>query len=142
MSNRLLSSLSSACPIRLCESVNAPETTQYVILAINLKKTICVPLSDVRYIEGFGNYTMFYLADGRQVLVTKTIKDFYPILEADVFVRPHRSFVVNLRYVEYLDLKNMFVQLRNGQQITISRRKKKSFEERTEALLQHWAAVS
>lgn len=121
--------------------LNDASTTQYVILPVSLKKSICVPLADVIYLQGFGNYTMFYLTDERQVLVAKTIKEYYPVLEADVFVRTHRSFVVNFRHIEHLDMQDMFVQLRGGLKIAISRRKKKAFRQRTEALLQ-LAAVS
>jgi DNA-binding LytR/AlgR family response regulator len=140
MTNQLRQFKPGGRQIHLSDTLSA--TTQYVILPLSLKKSLCVSLSDVIYLEGFGNYTMFYLTEGRQVLVAKTIKEYYPILEADVFVRTHRSFVVNLRHTEHLDMRDMFVQLRGGLKIAISRRKKKSFRQRTEALLQHWAAVS
>lgn len=134
MALAIRSSLALYQSISIANTVN-PAATQYVILPVNLRKTICVPLSEVLYLEGFGNYTMFYFHNGKKLLVAKTIKDYLPILDKDVFVRTHRSFVVNLRHVDTLDLRNMCVRLTSGLEISISRRKKKSFEMRTEEIL-------
>ncbi|MFN8357520.1 MAG: LytTR family DNA-binding domain-containing protein [Spirosomataceae bacterium] len=132
------SSLAHYQSIRIANAVN-PASTQYVILPVNLRKTICVPLSEVLYLEGCGNYTMFYFQNEKKLLVAKTIKDYLPILDKDVFVRTHKSFVVNLRHVETLDMRNMCVRLNCGLEISISRRKKKAFELRTEQILSNLA---
>jgi DNA-binding LytR/AlgR family response regulator len=83
-------------------------------------------------LEAISNYTIFYLNNGKKLLVSRTMKVFLPKLDAEIFVRIHKSFVINLSYLSQLDVRDeMFVQLRDGSKISISRRKKKEFVEKT-----------
>jgi two-component system LytT family response regulator len=64
------------------------------------------------------------------------MKDFLAKLDAELFVRVHKSFAINLNYLTQFDVKEeMFVQLRDGKKITVSRRKKKAFLEKTKNYL-------
>ncbi|MDR6564301.1 MULTISPECIES: LytTR family DNA-binding domain-containing protein [Arcicella] len=102
-----------------------------IILSISCKKNIIVAWKDISHLEAIGNYTMFYFTDGKKLLVSRTMKVFLPKLDAEMFVRIHKSFTINLNYVSQFDIKEeMFVQLRDGSKISISRRKKKEFIDR------------
>lgn len=102
-----------------------------IILSISCKKNIIVAWKDISHLEAIGNYTMFYFVDGKKLLVSRTMKVFLPKLDAEMFVRIHKSFTVNLNYISQFDVREeMFVQLRDGSKISISRRKKKDFIEK------------
>lgn len=62
--------------------------------------TKIILLSDVIMMEADSNYTTIHLVDGKCILTSKTLKYWLEkIGNNDDFMRPHRSFVVNKRYI-------------------------------------------
>ncbi len=62
--------------------------------------TKIVSLSNVIMMEADSNYTTIHLVDGQRILTSKTIKYWLEkIGNNDDFIRPHRSFVVNKKYL-------------------------------------------
>ena len=107
-----------------------------ISLPISCKKTILVAWKDISHLEAISNYTMFYFNNGKKLLVSRTMKDFLAKLDAELFVRVHKSFAINLNYLIQFDVKEeMFVQLKDGKKISVSRRKKKDFLEKTKSFL-------
>lgn len=107
-----------------------------ISLPISCKKTILVAWKDISHLEAISNYTMFYFNNGKKLLVSRTMKDFLARLDAELFVRVHKSFAINLNYLIQFDVKEeMFVQLKDGKKIAVSRRKKKDFLEKTKSYL-------
>ncbi len=103
-----------------------------ISLPISCKKTMTVAWKDISHLEAISNYTMFYFNNGKKLLVSRTMKDFLAKLDAELFVRVHKSFAINLNYLIQFDVKEeMFVQLKDGKKISVSRRKKKDFLEKT-----------
>jgi two-component system, LytTR family, response regulator len=116
------------------ESINLREPS--ISLPISCKKTILVAWKDISHLEAISNYTMFYFNNGKKLLVSRTMKDFLAKLDAELFVRVHKSFAINLNYLIQFDVKEeMFVQLKDGKKISVSRRKKKDFLEKTKSFL-------
>jgi two-component system, LytTR family, response regulator len=102
-----------------------------ICLPVCYKKSINIATSEIMHLEGHSNYTLFYFANGKTLLVSKTMKDYIDNLD-EHFVRIHKKFVINLRYLIQFDLKEeMCVLLKDGKRITISRRRKKEFIEKT-----------
>ena len=90
---------------------------------IQLAKT-----QDIVRCEASNNYTLFYLADGKKIMVTKTLKEYEELLMQDGFFRVHQSHLINLDFVSgYLKQDGGYVQMTDGSQIEISRRKKDAF---------------
>jgi len=88
-----------------------------------------VQLSDIIYLKSAKNYTIFKLKDGREILSSKTLRVFEEELaEFTNFVRPHRSYMINLEHV-----KDLYFNCRGGEilvhdhKIFISRRKAAEF---------------
>ena len=77
-------------------------------------------LSDVRFIRGNGPYATFYLNDGLKYTLTLTLKNLETIVESNMFVRVHKSYMVNPKYVNSISDKDMVL---NQDFIPISRRK-------------------
>jgi two-component system, LytTR family, response regulator len=90
-----------------------------------------LPLSDILYLEAFSNYTKFHL-DGRQpVLISKTLKDFEEALLQNHFIRTHRSYLVNLNYIQQFNKDDGgYVILKNNIQIEVSDSRKKELMEK------------
>jgi len=103
----------------------------FISLPVCCKKSISVAWKDITHLEATSNYTKFYFSNGKNLLVSRTMKDFLSKLDAEMFVRVHKSFAVNLNYIVQYDVKeDMFVELKSGAKISVSRRKKKDFLEK------------
>lgn len=55
--------------------------------------------SDILYIEASGSYCTFYLQAGAKATVAYTLTDTMQHLSKDLFIRVHRSYIVNKNHV-------------------------------------------
>ncbi|MFW6352026.1 MAG: LytR/AlgR family response regulator transcription factor [Bacteroidota bacterium] len=82
-----------------------------------------IPVGKIRYIEASEDYVMIY-ADNSKHLKAQTMRFYETHLSPDQFVRIHRSFLVNVNYVERLEPydKDTYLAIMNeGQRLKISR---------------------
>ncbi|NQX90586.1 MAG: response regulator transcription factor [Flavobacteriales bacterium] len=95
-------------------------------LALNSQDKIqVVNISEVVRLESSGSYTLFCMADGEQILVTRTLKEFDQMLEDQGFIRVHQSHLVNLEYIkEFNKSDGGFLVLRDKKEVPVSSRKK------------------
>ncbi len=63
-------------------------------------KTVHIPLSAIRYIEGRNNYACFHLDHMNDVVSQITLKSVLEMLPKGKFIRVHRSFIVPLWRIE------------------------------------------
>jgi two-component system, LytTR family, response regulator len=70
-------------------------------------------------------YTNFYFHDGKRIIVSKTLKEYEELLTDFGFVRSHKSHLVNIKYIKsYMRADGGFIQLTDGTEIPVSRRKR------------------
>ena len=75
--------------------------------------------------RGEGNYTHIYMEGDKHLLVAKTLVEFEELLDEFLFVRTHKSHLVNLKHVTaWLKNDGGMLQLSNGEKIAVSRRRK------------------
>jgi two-component system LytT family response regulator len=79
--------------------------------------------SEIIRLEGESNYTRFYFANQKPMLVSRTLKESEDILAEHDFIRAHKSHLVNKKFVKHLD-KEGLLWLTDGSHIIVSRRKK------------------
>jgi len=93
------------------------------------KRTVSV--DEIVRLEGSGNYTNFFLRDGTKMLVSRTLKEYEALLDGQAFVRVHKSCIVNLGFVrKFFVKKEGELELTDGQQVKISRRRAQMFMDR------------
>lgn len=85
-----------------------------------------IDLNELLYCESDKGYTTFYCSDGKNHLVSKTLKEFEERLVSANFIRPHQSFMVNMKFIDKYD-KSGVIHLKNGNKIPVSSRKKEGF---------------
>lgn len=90
------------------------------ILYINLKTLI--------YIETLSNHKLVLHAQNKESLITGDLKAIEQRLPNNFF-RAHKSFLVNLDYVDHVDKKQNLIFFRNGASCLVSRRKIKLLTE-------------
>ena len=83
---------------------------------------------DVILMEGNGNYTWVYLANGTKKLYSKTMNLMSEEFQTNDFIRIHKSYSINLNHIKYRDESNdLTLILTNGLKAEVSRRKRKEF---------------
>ena len=86
--------------------------------------TLHLELSDVEYFQGQGDYVLLSTMQ-RTHLVPIRLKEFERRLDSSVFVRIHRSFIVNIDFVRTVDMVGngcYCVCMHSGKEIRASRR--------------------
>ncbi|MFZ9943147.1 MAG: LytR/AlgR family response regulator transcription factor [Bacteroidia bacterium] len=87
-----------------------------------------VDLMEVARLQADDNYTKVYTADGKRYMVSRPLKDFERRLPEDVFVRPHKSHMLNMFFLKkYLNEDGGIAVLKDGTRIPISKRKMSFF---------------
>lgn len=79
--------------------------------------------AEIIRLEGESNYTRFYFASQKPMIVSKTLKEYEDILADHDFIRAHKSHLVNKKFVKHFD-KEGLLWLTDGSHIVVSRRKK------------------
>ncbi|MBD2756008.1 LytR/AlgR family response regulator transcription factor [Spirosoma validum] len=101
-----------------------------------LNRTIFISVDDILCLQGEGNYTFLYTRDRKRYLVSKTLKEFEKTLDDSIFPRIHKSYIVNLAYVQRsIFSKEHQVRLADGREVSISRRRMKAISHQ---LAQYW----
>ena len=88
----------------------------------NGSKVHVIAIPDIIYFEAEGDYVRIVTPENRY-LKEKTMKYFETHLDASNFIRIHRSFIVNVNYInriEYFDKESYLVFLKNNVQLKAS----------------------
>jgi len=92
---------------------------------------VFVEIKDIERCEAAGKYTVCYLADGKEIIVTKNLKEFEDVLSDYNFIRVHHSHLINLEYIrQYHKGRGGYIMMKSGSTITVSQRKKDEFLKR------------
>ncbi|MBN1969214.1 MAG: response regulator transcription factor [Candidatus Delongbacteria bacterium] len=86
-----------------------------------------IDISDIIYCKSDNSYTTFYINNGEEIIVSKSIKEYEDLLCDYRFFRPHQSYLVNLNYAKKLNKSDGgSLVMKNKVEIPISSRKKLS----------------
>lgn len=87
-------------------------------------KTLLLPGQIIR-VEALSNYCKIYFDKGKPIVFAKVLQWFQLNLPQQLFVRVHRSHLVNRAFIEKVNGDNHeILLLSNGEEIIMSRRKK------------------
>lgn len=82
------------------------------------KKTILVQLDEIQYLESLGNYVKVW-RDNDFLLTARTMSSFEEQLPTATFVRIHKSYILNKKFVHYIEGNTIY--LKNKQQLPIGK---------------------
>jgi two-component system LytT family response regulator len=133
--------LKAAVERALENKTSAKEEIQYEALQQNMQPTqkrrlvlktqesvYVVDLDNIVRCEADRNYTSFFLADGKKILVSKTLKDYEVLLSSHNFLRVQQSHLVNLNFVDRYDKGNGgSVVMKDGSEVPLSTAKREIF---------------
>ena len=79
----------------------------------------------IMYCEGENNYTRFVFIHHKPILISKTLAEYEEMLSEYHFIRIHKSYLINKKYVMKVD-KEGVVTMKDGKVLMISRRRKEA----------------
>jgi two-component system, LytTR family, response regulator len=107
----------------LLQSVsNSPAEQHRVVVKIAGKIRI-IPVDDIHYLEAADDYVKIHTKDGA-FLKNKTMGHFENVLSNNLFVRTHRSFIVNVTEITRIDpyeKDNHLAILKSGSRVPVSK---------------------
>lgn len=84
-----------------------------------------IDIRDIIRCESDDYYTRFFLKDRKPIMVSKTLKEHEELLSEFGFLRPHKSHLVNIRYIKsFIKTDGGYILLQDGTTIPVSRRKR------------------
>ena len=89
-------------------------------------KVSLVKISDIVYLESEGEYVRMHLADGSTITTLFRLKNMETALPSEMFMRVHRSFIVNLRCIKGYVRGRVF--LSDTEYVPIGENYKESFQ--------------
>jgi len=98
------------------------ETLERVVIKDGGKINI-IPVNEIKWIEAQDDYIMIH-SDKGKFLKQKTMKYFEDHLDETQFVRIHRSYIINLSYLQHLEQQetdSYKLILKNGQELPVSK---------------------
>jgi two-component system LytT family response regulator len=94
------------------------------ILLKTQETVFLINLSDIIRCEADRNYTRFYLADNKTILVSGSLIEYDETLTPSGFFRAHHSHLINLQYISKIEKNKMQVVLKDESVIPLASRKK------------------
>ena len=100
----------------------SPAQSQRIVVK-NGSKIKIIPAQDIFYLEAADDYVKIHTREG-YFLKNKTMNHFEKVLDAQHFVRSHRSYIVNIQQITRIDpyeKDNHVAVLKSGAKVPVSR---------------------
>ena len=97
------------------------QTSQDFVFLKDDSKLHYVPLKDIFFIKGEGNYSIVHTKE-RKFVMRSSLKRFFDMLPTSLFVQVHRSYLVQIPHIKFIDLGESQVHLQSQEVLPVSRR--------------------
>lgn len=109
----------------LLQKINQPSLPVQRIALPTMQGLEFVPVESIIHCTSSNNYTEFFLADKKRVLVSRTLKEVEEILTDYAFLRVHNSHIVNLNTItRYIKGEGGYLIMTDGSTVDVSRSRK------------------
>ena len=101
----------------------AQSAQQNRIVVKTAGKIKIIPIADIQYLEADDDYVKIHTSEGA-FLKNKTLSSFEKILDAQLFVRSHRSYMINVQEITKIvphEKENFLAILRSGAKVPVSK---------------------
>ena len=121
--------LNSDIDALIVKLLNDVKTTNKVLKVNTSNKAISLPLDDIFYIRSNYNYVDIYTVYEKYT-IRMTFKMILTQLKDKRFIIPCYGICVNMDFIKYVDFKNSYVLLYNGNKFNISKSRKDEVKEK------------
>ncbi|MDI9341402.1 MAG: LytTR family DNA-binding domain-containing protein [Sediminibacterium sp.] len=108
----------------LLSNLNQTNKNKRKIVLKTAERIYAVDPKDIIRLESDGNYTTFFLENGKNILVSRIIKEFDDLLTNAGFVRIHQSHLINISYLYCFEKTENQVIMQDNSIVPVSTRKK------------------
>ena len=109
----------------LLQKIHQPAITIQRIALPTMQGLEFVPVDSIISCSSNNNYTEFFLADKKKLLVSRTLKEVQDMLADHSFLRVHNSHVVNLNAItRYVKGEGGYLVMTDGSNVDVSRSRK------------------
>lgn len=109
----------------LLDNIKARDADPHKIILSTSEKIHIIETDQIIRCESDNYYTNFFLSDGKKILISKTLKENEQLLSDHNFIRPHKSHLVNVKYIKgFLKYDGGYIEMTDGSRIPVSRRKR------------------
>ncbi|MGD0710380.1 MAG: LytTR family DNA-binding domain-containing protein [Bacteroidales bacterium] len=109
----------------LLDKIKNPEAEAKKIVLSTIEGIHVVDIRNIIRCESDDCYTKFFLKEGKMIMVSKTLRESEELLAEHNFIRPHKSHLINLKYVKrFLRTDGGAILMADGSNIPVSRRKR------------------
>lgn len=109
---------------RLLDSINKPNQPNKKIVLKTLNTVHVIEVDNIIRCESDRNYTVFHLADGEKILISRSMKEFDDMLMEFGFLRVHNSHLINLNAVRKFLKDELILVLKDNTSIPVAYRKR------------------
>jgi len=114
----------------LLDNIKSKDADPQKIVLSTSEKIHIIETDQILRCESDNYYTNFFLLDGKKILVSKTLKENEELLGGHNFIRPHKSHLVNVKYIKgFLRNDGGYIEMNDGSRIPVSRRKREKIIE-------------
>jgi two-component system LytT family response regulator len=90
-----------------------------------------INLEELVRLEAASNYTHFYILGGKKLTISKTLKEYEDLLEAEGFARIHQSHLINLRFIKRFNKgKTATIYMQDGALLDVGTTRREAFMEK------------
>ena len=115
----------------LLQKINQPATAVQRIALPTMQGLEFVPVNSIISCSSSNNYTEFFLADKKRLLVSRTLKEIEDMLADHLFLRVHNSHVVNLNAIlRYIKGEGGYLVMTDDSKVDVSRGRKEMLMQR------------
>jgi two-component system LytT family response regulator len=108
------------------QNQQSPGNEQKIVLK-DAESVYLISIKDIVRCESDTNYTRFYISDGRELLISKTLKEYDALFKGKFFFRAHQSHLINLHHFDRYDKKEGgIVYMKDGSVLPVAVRKKEA----------------
>ncbi len=87
-----------------------------------------IPINEIMYFEVLRHQLLIHLNNGENISVRSTLTEAISQVPHSIFAQPHKSYYINMEYVDRLTQQN--ITMTNGDLIPIGRSRKNDFQHR------------
>ncbi|HYF33333.1 MAG TPA: LytTR family transcriptional regulator DNA-binding domain-containing protein [Chitinophagaceae bacterium] len=109
-------------PALLQTAAQLPQQSRRIVVKIAGRIRI-IPVDEVQYLEASDDYVKIHTRDGA-FIKNRTMGNFEQVLDAQQFVRCHRSYIVNVQFITRIDpyeKENFLAILKTGDKVPVSK---------------------
>lgn len=107
----------------LLENFQAPRPERKIILK-TLESLYVLKVAEIVRLQSEGSYTTFFLQDGREILVSRGLREYEKLLGEQRFFRTHQSHLINLDFLKEFKKKEDSVLLDDASRVPVASRKR------------------